>query len=97
MSEEQTYNIPLSEQIESALEHYEDLATKGHHWNSLVVAAIKSYNPSKDQQIKELTELLGKAEGAIIASEEGSAATFNEWKKYFTTHLELYKQKYPKP
>lgn len=86
MSEEQIYNTTLSEQIESALEHYEDLATKGHHWNSLVVAAIKSYNPSKDQQIKYLESLLEHA--SIVIELKTDNNTFQKLK-------EEYQQNYP--
>lgn len=36
---------PIEEQRKSALEHYNDLATRCSHWSGFVEAAIKAYNP----------------------------------------------------
>ena len=42
-AEEQAYQVPLEDLRHSALNHYDDLSTKCHHWNNSVPRAIEFY------------------------------------------------------
>lgn len=87
---------PLSNQIEDALKHYDDIASKAHHWMSIIPQALKSYNPEKDQQIKDQQELI---EAALLYIEESPCdpditpkqlEAYHSYKEKLTT----YKNKY---
>lgn len=82
-------NNPLSNQIQDALNHYDEVASKANHWMSIIPQALKSYNPEKDQQIKDQQELIELADGLI----NGKGCQFNQ----FEEKLNTYKQKYPQP
>jgi len=43
VEEERPCEVPFEEQCDQALKHYEELATKCMHWNSLVPQAIQFY------------------------------------------------------
>lgn len=47
---EQPIKTPFDDLKKQALEHYEELATKAHHWNSFVQKAIEAYNPEAQEQ-----------------------------------------------
>jgi hypothetical protein len=51
---DKTYETPWEDLQKSALEHYEDISSKAHHWNSFVPAAIRAYQkpdtPTKEEK-----------------------------------------------
>lgn len=56
---EQPVKTPFDDLRKQALEHYEELATKAHHWNSFIPKAIEAYNPEAiEQYLKWLDEEL---------------------------------------
>lgn len=63
-SNEGACQTPLSDLKADALKHYDELSTKGHHWNSSIPQAIKFYFAERIRQDspfqKELQGLINK-------------------------------------
>lgn len=60
MNSDTPCKVTLDELKRGALEHYEDISTKAHHWNSLVPKAIEAYNPDALEHIKNQSILFAE-------------------------------------
>lgn len=56
MNTDTTIN-PIEEQRAEALRHYEEVSSQCCHWSSFVEAAIKAYNPSVSEPVKERIDI----------------------------------------